>query len=313
MNQQENSLQFKIVLAFAAIYVIWGTTYLAIALSIQTLPPFASGGIRFVIAALLVFAGLRARHSRPFEGIDMKRAAISGATLTGLGNGLVIWAQQGLPSGIAALIVAVIPIIVLLVEILFFSGKLPTARAALGMSVALLGVITIVIHTHDLSGSAQPIYVAAILCAVVSWSFGTVFQRRACVPSQRIMAFTCAQMFFGGLLQLSLATISGEWRHFNLAMISFTSIGALLYLVVFGSIIALSSYTWLLTKMPAQKVATYALVNPVVALVLGAFVLNEKITVTAVLAALGVLIGIALVLFPSGGLKWKLWRQSEAT
>jgi drug/metabolite transporter (DMT)-like permease len=303
----------KIALAFAGIYVIWGTTYLAIALSIQTLPPFTSGGIRFLLAATLMFAWLRWREERPFAGIDMKRAALCGVLLSGFGNGLVVWAQQGIPSGIAALLVASIPIFVLIVESLFFAGSVPSPRTALGMLIAVVGVVTIVVHTHDISGTAKPIYIVAILLAVLSWSWGTVLQRHARVAAKQVVAFTCAQIFFGGLLQLSLALANGEWRSLNLDHVSLTSALAVFYLIVFGSIVALSCYSWLLTQIAAQKVATYALVNPVVAMILGAAVLSEKITATMILAALGVLLGVGLVLFPGKTLStWKLYRSSEA-
>jgi drug/metabolite transporter (DMT)-like permease len=299
MQLSPDSSVSKILLAFAGIYVIWGTTYLAIALSIQTLPPFVSGGSRFLLAAFLMYLWLRWRTPRPLEGIDIKRAALCGILLTGFGNGLVVWAQQGVPSGIAALLVAAIPIFIIAIEYLFFAGKLPQPRVALGIAIALVGVGVIVLQTRSLSGSAKAIYIAAILIAVLSWAFGTLLQRQAGVRPDRIVAFTCVQIFFGAVLQLGLATVNGEWMQLHVESISLVSAVALLYLIVFGSIIALSCYSWLLTQVAPQKVATYALVNPVVALALGFIVLNEKISATAVLAAFAVLFGIALVLFPN--------------
>jgi len=302
----------KILLAFAGIYLIWGTTYLAIALSIQTLPPFTSGAVRFLTAATLMYTWLRWRDRHPFAGIDLKRAALCGVLLTGFGNGLVVWAQQGVPSGIAALVVAAIPIFILMVEYLFFAGRLPAPRVALGMVIAISGVAFIVTHTHTLSGAAKPIYVLAILVAVLSWSFGTLIQRRTRVNPGHIIAFTAAQIFFGGLLQLSLAIVNREWRVLDISQVSVTSLLAVLYLIVFGSIVALSCYSWLLTQVAPQKVATYALVNPVVALLLGAWLLGEKLTVAALLAAVGVLLGIGLVLFPGWRLpRWKAAASSE--
>jgi drug/metabolite transporter (DMT)-like permease len=302
----------KVILAFGGIYVIWGTTYLAIAVSIQSVPPFISGGARFLFAALLMYGWLRLREARPFDGIDIKRAALCGLLLTGFGNGLVVWGQQGVPSGIAALLVAAIPIFILVIECVFFGGRLPQPRAAAGMLLAISGVAVIVAHAHTLSGAAKPIYVVGILLAVLSWSWGTLLQRQASIKPDRIVAFTALQVFFGGLLQLTLATASGEWRVLDLSQVSMASVVALLYLVVFGSMIALSCYSWLLTQVAPQKVATYALVNPVVAVVLGAIVLDEKITAVVVLAALAVLLGIALVLFPYKGLaSWKALRSGE--
>jgi drug/metabolite transporter (DMT)-like permease len=246
-----------------------------------------------------MYLWLRWRAPRPLEGIDIKRAALCGILLTGFGNGLVVWAQQGVPSGIAALLVAAIPIFIIAIEYLFFAGKLPQPRVALGMAIALVGVGVIVLQTRSLSGSAKPIYIAAILIAVLSWAFGTMLQRQAGVRSDRVVAFTCVQIFFGAVLQLCLATVNGEWMQLHLEAVSLVSAMALLYLIVFGSIIALSCYSWLLTQVAPQKVATYALVNPVVALALGFAVLGEKISATAILAAFAVLFGIALVLFPN--------------
>lgn len=286
----------QIWLAFAGIYLIWGTTYLAIAIAIQTLPPFTSGSIRFLLAAALLYAWLRSRTTQPLVGINFKSAALCGVLLTGFGNGFVIWAQQGVPSGIAALIVAAIPIFILLVEWLCFGGKLPNARAAIGMLLALSGVAVIVVHTHSLSGNAQPLYVAAILIAVLAWSFGTLLQRQAVQPGQ-VLSFTCAQIFFGGLAQTLFALLNREWQVFDWARLSLASCLATLYLIVFGTLVALNCYLWLLTQVSPQKVATYALVNPAVALLLGAAILGERITLLAVFAALGVLLGIGLVLF----------------
>jgi drug/metabolite transporter (DMT)-like permease len=299
----------KIVMAFVALYVIWGTTYLAIALSIQSLPPFTSGALRFFTAALVMYAWLRSKGSQPLAGIDFKKAALCGVLLTGFGNGLVVWAQQGVPSGIAALIVAAIPIFVVLVECVFFAGRWPQSRAAFGILIATISVAVIVTNTHTLSGAAKPIYIAAILLAVLSWSFGTLIQRQAGIKPARVLAFTCVQIFFGALLQLSMAMLNREWQVLDVAHVSVTSLLATLYLVVFGSVIALSCYSWLLTQVAAQKVATYALVNPVVALVLGALVLGETVSATAVVAAVGVLAGISLVLFPNW--RWPIGKSVE--
>ena len=150
--------------AFAGIYLIWGTTYLAIAIAIRTLPPFISG-------ARALFAGRCSRCTRgcggedprPFAGVDLRVAALCGVLLSGIGNGFVIWAQQGIPSGIAALIVTAVPVIVLVLDWAFFSQRAPTRQALLGTAIAIAGVVTIVAHTRSLSGAAQPLYLAAMV------------------------------------------------------------------------------------------------------------------------------------------------------
>jgi drug/metabolite transporter (DMT)-like permease len=285
-----------VLAAFAGIYVIWGTTYLAIALAIRTVPPFISGTARFVVAALAMYAWLRWRTAKPFAGVNIPLALFCGVLLSGIGNGFVIWAQQGIPSGIAALIVTAVPVIVLVIDWVFFSRRAPTKQALVGTAIAVAGVATIVLHTRTLAGHAQPLHLLAMLLAVVGWSFGTLLQKRA-ATAQTVLSFTCVQMFGGGVFQLAMSFVDGEWRHFDVNSVSLESWLAIGYLIVFGSLIALNCYLWLLTRVPAQKVTTYALVNPVVALLLGALVLGERVTPLAATSAAFVLIGVALVLF----------------
>ncbi len=300
------SKKIQIALAFLAIYVIWGTTYLGIALAIQTLPPFISGGIRFVVAAALMYVWLRMRTPRPLAGVPFNKALLVGVLLSGIGNGFVIWAQQGVPSGIAALVVAAMPVFVLLSDWAFFSRRSPTPGALFGMLVALAGVVVIVLHGHSLSGNVRSMHVVALICAVLGWSFGTLIQRGAAQPGT-VLSFTCSQMFWGGIFQLSLAVLTGEWDGFVFSNVSLISMGALAYLVVFGSLIGLNCYLWLLTRVPAQKVTTYALVNPVIALFLGGVVLHERLSASTTGAALLVLTGVALVLFERFNPVHRLW------
>ncbi|HKE93374.1 MAG TPA: EamA family transporter [Povalibacter sp.] len=285
-----------IIAAFAAIYVIWGTTYLAIALSIQTLPPFISGALRFLSAGALMYAWLRLRTPRPFAAVNLPAAALCGVLLAGIGNGLVIWAQQGIPSGIAALIVTSMPVTVLILDWAFFSKRAPTRQGLVGTAIALIGVVTIVMHTHAVSGTARPLHLWSMIAAVVGWALGTLWQKRA-ARTDNVLSFTAAQVLFGGAFQFVLSLLDNEWSGFDFAAVSTTSWLALLYLVVFGSIIGLNCYLWLLTRVAAPKVTTYALVNPVVALILGALILHEEITALTIAATLLVLLGVALVLF----------------
>lgn len=282
--------------AFAAIYFFWGTTYLAIAVAIREIPPFISGSMRFMLAGLVMFAWLRWRDAKPLANVDWKMAALTGVLLTGIGNGFVVWAQQGIPSGIAALIVTAVPVIVLLLDWAFFSKRAPTRQALIGTTVAVVGVVTIVTHTRSLSGEAHPLYLVSLLLATVGWSFGTLIQKRAVQPGT-VLSFTCAQMLFGGLFQLLMSFVDREWANFDPSTVTWSSLAAVAYLIVFGSIVGLNCYLWLLTKVAAPKVATYALVNPVVALLLGSVVLNEHLTPLAIMATVLVLAGVGLVLF----------------
>jgi drug/metabolite transporter (DMT)-like permease len=295
-----------VLAAFAGIYVIWGTTYLAIAISLQTIPPFVSGAARFLIAASILYAWMRWRSPHPLAGVNIPLGLFCGVLLSGVGNGLVVWSQQGIPSGIAALIVSAVPVMVLLIDWTWFSKRAPSKQALLGIAIAVAGVATIVLHTKSLAGTAQPWHLAAIIAAVIGWSFGTLLQKRAATP-ETVLSFTCVQMLGGGLFQLAMSFLDREWQHFDPAAVSWASIAAVAHLVVFGSLIGLNCYLWLLTRVSAQKVTTYALVNPVVALLLGAIVLGERVTPLAAAAAASVLIGVALVLFQGASFKFD-WR-----
>jgi drug/metabolite transporter (DMT)-like permease len=300
-------LSFAVLAAFAGIYLIWGTTYLAIAFAIHSVPPFISGVARFALAGAVMYVWLRARSPRPFAGVNIPMMALSGVLLSGVGNGFVLWAQQGIPSGIAALFVAAVPVLVLIFDWAFFSKRAPTKQALIGIAVAVAGVVTIVMHTRTLSGNAHPLYVLAMFVATTGWSIGTLLQKRSANPGT-VLSFTCGQMLFGAAFQLLMSIVTGEWSRFDPAAITLQGVLAILYLVVFGSIVALNCYLWLLTRVPAPKVATYALVNPVVALILGAAVLGESVTPLAMVAALLVLFGVALIVFQDLPLLRKLTR-----
>lgn len=289
-------LSLGVLAAFAGIYVIWGTTYLAIAFAIQSMPPFISGTARFGLAGLLMYIWLRARNAQPFAGVSVTGMALAGVLLSGVGNGFVLFAQQGIPSGIAALIVAAVPVLVLIFDWAFFSKRAPAKLALFGTAVAIAGVVTIVMHTRSLSGNAQPLYLLAMVVAVTGWSFGTLVQKRSANPGT-VLSFTCGQMLFGALFQLLMSVATNEWPRFDPSAITLSGVLAIAYLVVFGSIVGLNCYLWLLTRVAAPKVATYALVNPVVALVLGSIVLGERVTLLVMFAAVLVLVGVALIVF----------------
>jgi drug/metabolite transporter (DMT)-like permease len=286
----------QILLAFAGIYIIWGTTFLAIAFAIRTIPPFLTGAVRFSIAGGLMYLWLRAREPRPFSGLDIGGSVLCGVLLSGMGNGFAMWAQQGLPSGITALFVGALPVSTLLLDWMFFSRRAPSAQSALGVAMGLAGVVVLTAHTHSFAGSIRPVHVVAVLTAELAWSTATLLQRRY-VSAERVINFVCLQMLAGAAFQALMALIDREWIGFVPAHISLPSLLAVLYLVVFGSLIAVNCYSFLVAHVPAQKVTTYALVNPVIALALGAVVLHENVPPVAILSAILVLVGVALVVF----------------
>jgi drug/metabolite transporter (DMT)-like permease len=287
-----------LVAAFAIIYVVWGTTYLAIALVVRTLPPFASGALRFALAALLMYAMLRLRQARPLAGLHWPSAIVAGVLLSGIGNGFVIWGQQTVPSGIAALLVAALPLWIMFFDTVGFARRRPSAKDLIGSVIGLVGVVLIVAQTRRFDGAGAVLPTLMILIATFGWAIGTLVQRQAVRPGQ-LGAFACAQMLVGAGFQALCALGLGEWPELQWADFTPTALGALLYLSVFGSIVAFSAYLWLVTKVPTSAVATYSLVNPVVALALGTWILGERIEASAIAASVLVLAGVGLVLWPA--------------
>jgi drug/metabolite transporter (DMT)-like permease len=286
----------QILLAFVGVYIIWGTTFLALAITIRSIPPFIGGAARFSIAAALMYAWLRWRERRPFDGLRTGGSMLCGVLLSGIGNGFVVWSQERLPSGIAALFVGALPVTTLILDRLFFSKRTPGAQSVVGVTTGLAGIVVLSLNTLSLSAAVHPIHIAAVLTAGIAWSLGTLLQPRF-VPSPRVQSFTCLQMLAGGLFQLLMSFIDHEWSGFQPSEIQLQSVFAVLYLVAFGSLIAVNCYSFLVAHVSAQKVTTYALVNPVIALALGAVVLHERITASAILSTVLVLAGVGLVLF----------------
>ncbi|MFI4869360.1 MAG: EamA family transporter [Steroidobacterales bacterium] len=295
----------QVLLAFAGIYIIWGTTFLAISFAIRTIPPFFSGAVRFLIASALMYAWLRAREPRPFSRLHVGGTLLCGVLFSGIGNGFVIWSQQGLPTGICALFVGALPVSTLILDWLFFARRAPSLQSALGVAIGLAGVVVLAAHSQSFSGTVRPVHVIAVLTAELAWSAGTLLQRRY-VSADRVLNFSCLQMLAGAVFQLLMGCLDREWIGFAPAQISLQSVLGVLYLVAFGSIVAVNCYSFLVAHVPAQKVTTYALVNPVIALALGAVVLHERITPAAILSAILVLVGVALVLFQRGRLQPRL-------
>ncbi len=285
-----------IALAFFCILVVWGTTYLAIVIVLRDLPPFLSAAMRFLLAATLLYGVLRLRNPRPLAGLPTRTVIISGVLLCGLGNGFTVFAMQGVPSGIAALLNATIPISVALIDWGFFARRRPSIWTGIGLIVGVCGVGLIVLQTASATGLKGIGYMASLAIAVISWSVGTLVQRNS-VPRDRLLALLCGQMAAGAAFLCCAGLVHGELPQLRLAAVAPGAWLALAYLALFGSVLAQSSYLWLLTHWPAEKVTTYAVVNPVIALLLGSLVLGEPVTAASMAGAVLVLGGVALVLF----------------
>lgn len=285
----------RILLAFAAIYIIWGSTYLAIRFAVETLPPFLMLAARFGIAGLLLYGWLRMRGlQRPPAREWAGSAAVGGLLLVG-GTGAVAWAEQWIPSGLAALIVTIVPVWMVLLDWLRPGGRRPTAPVVAGLLLGFTGV-ALLIGPVELGGGGRMQYMgaAAVLFGTISWATGSVLGSGFPHPAAPRMA-AALQMTMGGLLLLILGSVSGEWGRLDPAGVSARSVLSLGYLIVFGSIIAFAAYVYLLKVSTPARVGSYAYVNPVVAVFLGWALADEPVTVRTIVAATIIITGVVLI------------------
>jgi drug/metabolite transporter (DMT)-like permease len=285
----------RVALAFAAVYVLWGSTYLAIRFGVETLPPFLMAGTRHLAAGLLLYAWMRARGAPRPELRHWKTAAgIGGLMLLG-GNGLVTWAELRVPSGLAALIVASVPIWMAVLEGIEKRAR-PGAAVIGGLLLGLGGIALLVIPGRFAgNGHVDPIGALALLTASLCWSTGSLYARRAQMPASTLTA-TAMEMIAGGGLLWVAGLLLGEGARLDLAAVSLRSLLSLGYLIVFGSLIGFTAYVWLLKVTTAARVSTYAYVNPIVAVLLGALFAGETVTLRIALAALVIVGAVALII-----------------
>jgi drug/metabolite transporter (DMT)-like permease len=286
-----------VFLAYFIIYVVWGSTYLAIRVAVETLPPLLMAGVRFTLAGALVYAWRRLRGDPRPTRADWWPQFLTGALLLLGGNGLVVWAEQHrLPSGAAALLVATTPLWVALVDWARPGGVRPSLMGVAGLLLGFVGAGLLVAPGLFRGGTKalHPIYSGAVVLAAFSWAIGSVYMARHKGKVSPALG-SGMQMFCGGLLLLAAGFVVGEARTFHWNAVSWHSLGALAYLFVFGSLIAFSTYVWLLKVEPPARVATYAYVNPVVAVLLGWWLADEPITALTLIAAAVIVGGVVLI------------------
>jgi drug/metabolite transporter (DMT)-like permease len=273
-----------LILAFAVIYVVWGSTYLAIRIAVGTMPPFVMAGLRFVLAGALLLGWLRARGAAWPTLAQWRDHAITGAFLLLGGNGLVCWAEQTVPSGVTSLIIGVTPLFMVLVEWAWPGGRRPRAATFGALLLGLAGVAWLAAPWETSARGGLPWGgVTALLGACVLWAIGSIHSRH--VKSGADLMLGCAlQMLAGGALQLVAA-----------GAVSAAGWGAFVYLVVVGSLVGFSTFVWLMRHSTPARVATYAYVNPVVAVLLGYFVLHEPVTARTLAASAVILAAVALI------------------
>ncbi|HKR08371.1 MAG TPA: EamA family transporter [Gemmatimonadaceae bacterium] len=285
----------QILAAFASIYVIWGSTYLAIRYAVQTIPPFLMGGLRFVISGALLYAWSRYRGAARPSKIHWRNAIIAGGFLLVGGNGAVVWAEQFVPSGMTALLVSILPFWLVIIEWVRPPQRRPAAAVLIGLIIGFIGIIVLVgpgnLGGH---GDVRPIGAVVLILGSLSWAIGSFFSRDADLPQSGLLT-TGMEMLGGGALMLVVGALSGELSHFQINHVSAASAIGLLYLVTFGSLLGFTSYIWLLDKVSPARLGTYAYVNPIVAVVLGWAIAGERLSFRTGIAAAIVICAVALI------------------
>ncbi len=283
----------QIVIAFAAVYVIWGSTYLTIHIASETIPALLMSGARFVLAGLLLLAFTH-RPGAPRERLTLvywRSALIIGGCLLLVGNGGVAWGEQYLPSGFVALIIATVPLWMAIFAPAF-GGRWINWTAAAGIAIGLAGIFLLVRPGGDGAGHWQTL---VVLLAPVLWAIGSLYARVAPSPKQPLTA-VAMEMIAGGILLTIAGIVNGELGRLHLASMSFASIAAFIYLVLIGAMVGYVAYIWLLHHVSVTAASTYAFVNPVVAVFLGAIVLGEQVTPVTVVAATLIVGAVVLLL-----------------
>jgi drug/metabolite transporter (DMT)-like permease len=290
----------RILAAFAAVYIVWGSTYLAIRYAVQTIPPFVMVGTRFVVSGVILYAWSRWRGAARPTAAQWRDATITGALMLCLGNGAVSWAEQRIPSGIASLLVAVVPLWMVLVDWLRPRGERPHAIVVAGIVVGLAGLV-VLIGPASFAGHGDVDSAGALVLIVgsLAWAAGSVFNRHGARPDSAAMS-TGLQMIGGSAALLLLGVMRGELADVHLNHISTASWAGWIYLVTFGSLVGFTAYIYLLQTVSPAKASTYAYVNPLVAVLLGWAIAGETVTLRSLGAAAIILAGVAMITISQG-------------
>ncbi len=295
MEADSNRPAWKTLLAFAIIYFVWGSTFLAIRVGVHEVPPFLLAAMRFLAAGLALFLWMLARGERSPAGRQWASAFLLAFLIFVCDYGLLFWAEQRVPSGLAAVMMATIPAFMALSEIVFLRTQKLTIRLALALLIGIAGVAVLVSHSLNLGGvPIDTTGAIALLFASMSWSVASALTRILPLPSAKAMS-SGAQMLAGGVLLTLAALALGEHHDFSPAAVSLKAWLALLYLIIPGSIIGFTAYTWLIHHESPTKVGTYAYVNPVIAVVIGYFLGGEAIGLRTIIGTLFVLVSVIVI------------------
>jgi drug/metabolite transporter (DMT)-like permease len=283
--------------ALIAVYIVWGSTYLAIRFTIETIPPFISAGIRFLISGAILYTWRRLSGDPAPNKVEWRAASIVGLLLLLGGNGALVWAEQRVPSGIASLFIATVPLWMVIIDSLRRGGTRANWITWLGVLIGLTGIALLANPWQTHSAASPPLDLLGIIVLVIgalSWSIGSLYSRNARLPDSPLLG-TGMEMLAGSVSLFAFATLVGEWKQFNLAAVSIRSVSGLTYLIIFGSGIGFVAYTWLLRNAPTSIVSTYAYVNPIVAILLGSVFANEPLETIEIISAAIIIAGVVLI------------------
>jgi drug/metabolite transporter (DMT)-like permease len=295
-QSEKDRTRIKVIAAFGIIYFVWGTTYLAIRLAIDTIPPFLMAGIRFTTAGILLYAWCYWRYEKKPVFIDWGKAAIPGVLMFVGGNGILTWSETFLPSGLAALIIATVSIWMVVLDWLFFSKKRPDKLTLLGIAMGLVGValLTGVGDEVLINGGSVILGILVLTFASMSWAAGSLISRN--LKSTTSLQFTISmQILAGGMALILMGSVQGEWTAVSLPAISFQSLLALSYLILPGTLLGYSAYLWLMRVSTPAKVSTYAFFNPLIAIFLGWMLVDEPLTMETIIGAFFILVSLLMV------------------
>jgi drug/metabolite transporter (DMT)-like permease len=295
MESHTHPPTWKTLLAFAIIYFVWGSTFFAIRVGVREVPPFLLAAVRFSVAGLILYAWMIARGERSPTGRQWRSAFLLAILIFVFDYGLLFWAEQRVPSGMAAVMLATIPVYMALSEIIFLRTQKLTVRLAVALLIGVGGVAVLVSRSLNVGGAPiDRLGAVALLLAGISWSAAATLTRKLPLPPSKVMS-SGVQMLAGGVMLALAAATLGEFRNFHPSAVSRAAWLSLVYLIIFGSIVAFTAYVWLIHHESPTKVGTYAYVNPVVAVVIGYFLGGEPLDLRTILGTAFVLISVVVI------------------
>lgn len=286
---------FKLISAFAAVYIIWGSTYLGVRFASETIPPLLMASVRFLVSGSILYVYARSKGAMPPKFTHWKSAAVTGLFLLLIGNGGMALSLQFIPTGLAAILVATEPFWLVIVAWTLFGKSRPTGKEAIGLIIGFTGIVLLVSFGQNKDiGISNPVGVVMVIVSAIAWAIGSMYATRATVPDSPMLSISL-QMLAGGAMLFLAGSLAGEWQALEFDEVSAKSGLALVYLTLFGSLIGFTAYSWLLGVVSPSMASTYAYVNPVVALILGWSLGGEIITIPMLLASAVIIISVIMI------------------